>query len=742
MILFLEDWKNYPTAIIDVETKNRSFVRLASVYRSMGVKNHAFLLALVNPALQGVDPFDPNLTPEQALAIGLECKVNPWYFFREIARAPGESGDDAVMMEANRANISLFWSFFNHATYLLIQPRQTGKSFSTDVLMRYLMNIKCRDTKFNLLTKDDILRRKNIERLKAIGDELPAYLNVKTGADANNGEEITVRALGNFYNTHVPQNSEKAAYKLGRGLTTAVVHIDEPPFQPHIKTAMPAMLAAMSAAVDRAKAAGAPYGVIMTTTAGQKDDKDGKYIYNEMMAMARWTERFLDAENIVELERMVRGSSREKIFAIVGEFDHRQLGKTDEWLREKIEKSRAKGEDADRDFFNIWTSGTASSPFSPAQAESIAKSKMAELHVSISNPDAYITRWYVPEEEIERIMANDQFTLGIDSSDASGGDDISFVLTSLTTLKTVAVGTYNETNLIKFAMWICSFLVKYKNVTANIERRSTGAMILDYLLLMLPEHGEDPFKRLFNRIVHDYDEFPDRYHEINRPMNRRDPSVYVRYKKHFGFATSGSGVTSRSELYSTVLQNAVKRSADRIYDKPLIDQILGLVIRNGRVDHEVGSHDDLVIGWLLNHWLVQQGKNLGFYGIDIGKMASEVVERKKLSYEEMIQKAEQEEIRERIEELYEQIVGEDDDYLSTRLEMELRRLDRKLILEEGDIYSVDELMKKARDSKRDRIRSSMQSYQTNQYGFVQRPVTSSSMHMSDSPLRGARAHYR
>ena len=40
--------------------------------------------ALINPALEGIDPFDPNLTKDQMDAIYQEAKVNPHYFFDEI----------------------------------------------------------------------------------------------------------------------------------------------------------------------------------------------------------------------------------------------------------------------------------------------------------------------------------------------------------------------------------------------------------------------------------------------------------------------------------------------------------------------------------------------------------------------------------------------------------------------------------------------------------------------------------
>ena len=42
----------------------------------MGIKNNSFMLALINPRLQGIDPFSPNLTIEEMAMIAIECKVN------------------------------------------------------------------------------------------------------------------------------------------------------------------------------------------------------------------------------------------------------------------------------------------------------------------------------------------------------------------------------------------------------------------------------------------------------------------------------------------------------------------------------------------------------------------------------------------------------------------------------------------------------------------------------------------
>jgi len=705
MILFRNDWQKYPKAVIDVDTKNKSFLRVASLYRTMGIENNSFMLATLNPELIGVDPFDPKLSIEQMAMIALEIRDNPWWYFRNIARAPAIAGRPSVMVEANRGNIALWWLFFNHVMTILTQSRQTGKSFSTDVLVTLLMNVLCTNTQINLLTKDDILRRRNIERLKEIASELPRYLDQKTKLDVNNGEELTIRSLNNSFITHVPQASPKRAYNLGRGLTSPIFIVDEGPFQPNIAIALPAALAATGAAVDAAKLANAPYGTILTNTAGKKDDKDGKFVFRLISESAVWAEPFFDAKDQDDLERLIKHNSRTGAIRVSVTLSHTQLGKTDEWLKTKLDDSLQTGDDASRDYFNVWTSGSESNPLSDIILEKIANSLKPVSYTDISKPHGYVTRWYVSEEKIHNRLMSSKFILGIDTSDASGGDDIGCVMVDVETLEVIMTGVFNETNLIMFSEWLVSIMVSYVNITTIIERRSTGGMIMDYLLLMLPEKGIDPFKRIFNRVVNDYDEYPERYSEIKTPMVRRSIDIYVKYKKTFGFATSAVGYASRSEIYSTTLQNAAKRGCNNIYDKELIGQITGLVSKNGRVDHEVGEHDDLVIGWLLTQWLILHGKNLSFYGIDTSKIMSNLGLEIGESKVDIENKLEQQLIRTRIESIYDQLTKETDDFVSLRLEHELRVLDKQIILESDEVYSLDGLIERAKEVKKNKRRT-------------------------------------
>ena len=291
-ILFAEDWLKVPNAIIDLETSNRSFIRQASLYKEMGIKNNAFILALHDRNLQGVNPHDPNLTRDMMARVTIECKVNFWYFIREVIKAPSRSSLEPPPFLANRGNIALYWSFFNACMVNLIQPRQTGKSVSSDVLDVHLVGVRCVKTDINLLTKSDELRAENLKRIKDLYDTLPSYMKCRTNRDIGNTEMFTVKELGNKYQAYVPNKSPKLAALVGRGMTSAINKIDEIAYIPNLRVTYQAMMSSGIAARRIAAENDEPRGIITTTTAGKLDDADGKEAYKIITDSARWTEKF------------------------------------------------------------------------------------------------------------------------------------------------------------------------------------------------------------------------------------------------------------------------------------------------------------------------------------------------------------------------------------------------------------------------------------------------------------------
>lgn len=703
MILFKEDWSKYPNAIIDEECQNKSFIRLATLYKHMGVDNNAFILQLHNPDLIGVDPFDKNLSMDTKLAIALECKINFWYYLRSCVRMVESTPALPIPFDANRGIVSLYWLFFNHMTTILIMIRQTGKSTASDVLMRYLLNIRCTNTLMNLLTKDDKLRSANLIRVKNLEEELPDYLKQKTKKDIANNEEITIKLLINRYLGHLPSSSPKLAYKVGVGYTSAIWHIDEAVYVSNIGITLPAALAAGTQARITAEKKNEPYGTVITTTVGDADDRDGSFIYQLIEESTIWSENFFDCENINDLDTIIRNSNRKNKPRVVCQFNHSQLGKTDEWLKKAIESAECSKEDADRMFRNIWQHGTSSSPLPKDISAAIRASEVTDFYNQISTTYAYILRWYIPKEDIDRVMLEDQFVMGVDTSEAIGRDEIAIVIRSVKTGETIAVGNYNETNLITFSKWLTEVIVMYKNITVIIERRSTGGMILDHLILMLPTHGVDPFSRLYNTIVQNSDIEKEAYKNISRCKSSLNTYTYEKYRKYFGFSTSGTGVTSRSSLYGTTLTSACKHTSSLVKDIPLINQILSLSIRNGRVDHAKGGHDDLCVAWLLSYWLLSLGKNLLHYNIKSSNILIDNVNDKKLVTDlDKYEHNEEIKLKEKMNVLTDQIINERDDLVAYRMEKQLMHLTTLLSTDQKSTLSLNEFLDNIKKERRNR----------------------------------------
>lgn len=703
MIRYLADWSLYPSAIVHTKTQNRSWVRHAHLLKSMGVKNHAFHLALINPLLEDVDPHDPNLTREQIAMIALEIKINPWYFFREVARVPSLGGIDKPRLKANRGNIALWWCFFNHLFTFLIQIRQTGKSLSTDTLMVYLLFVMCTNTKINLLTKDDKLRRENIGRMKDIIAGLPYYMQIQTSKDTDNGEEVTVRALNNFFKTHLPQSNKQRAANAARGMSTPIMSFDEGPFQVNFKISFEAALAAMTAAREQARINDQPYGVIVTTTAGEKDTDSGSFVYGELQQAFQWNECLLDCKDEEHLYSVIRAASRDGETIMMNiTLNHRQMGETDDWLRDRMRNARAKGQAAERDFLNRWTSGTSNSPFDADTSDRIRKSQKDAIFMEIDPEFNFCTYWYVHRDRLPEIKKNNFLVLGLDSSEGGGGnnDYMGMIIVDSYSGNVLGRVSMNSVSIHNFTKFIANFLEAYPRSVFMPEYKSSGVSIVDGLLQILPSRGIDPFKRIFNWIVQDQVTHRDKYNEIRAPLNMRNPDIYTIYKKYFGYATSGSGPQARDNLFNSPLLVGVGRFAERINDKELIDQLLGLERRNGRIDHLPGMHDDLVIAWLLAFWFMVSAVNIEHYGMNPLYVLRDSPQRKEHSAAEVEAARYQEHVRSTIEDLLAMIRKEDDDTIIERHEIRLRHLERELVLEEGDTFSMEDLIRHAKSTRR------------------------------------------
>ena len=717
MILFYKDWANPSNygpdgepPICDLNTTNKTFLDYASLLHQMGIKNWAFPLALHDRKLLGVNPHGENLTDEQKYRIGIELTQNPWYYLREVALVPPPAGSDPVRFRAHRANIGMFWLFMNNISFFLLQPRQTGKSVVADMLNNYLLHYRTFNTKNILFTLNQKLLTENIERIKLMRDLLPKYTIAITDKDTKAKELYTYPARNNRLITILSQSSEAAANNAGRGCTTPILQYDEGAFINYMDVVWVAASGATGAAREIAKERDQTYGTMVTTTAGDKMSRSGKFMYDIYKGSAPWTEHYFDLSDREELHRVVIKNSKDGDSMVAATFNHLQLGYTDEWLYNRIKGAHTTDQDKiNRDYFNIWTAGGALSPLSPEVTKDILQSEKHPDYIQITK-DGYIVKWYVPEEQISQYMRENHCIIGADTSDVIGRDATSFVAINITTLEVVFTMSINEADVIKLANFISDLMIKYNKTTLIIERKSTASTFIETLYTQLPQHGIDPFRRIFNDVIQNKESNEDIYRMVNDVRFRRNPLFYTQNKRKFGFNTTSS---SRHVLFKEVLQLAAKRCRHHIYDKELSGELRSLEVdsKTGRIDHSADKHDDNVIAWLLTMWLLMYGKNLSYYGIESRRVMARVqndgvvLDDTQVREQKLIEAYQAD-----IERLLNKLAENENSIYRITIEHQLKQINHKLANLGVEVKNIDGMLLELKDKKKTRMLSRRSMY--------------------------------
>lgn len=615
-ILYEKDWDDYPTAVIDTGSRNTSWVQQCANYKAMGVRHWYFPLALLQPVLAQYDPHDPNLPEDIKLLMILECEKNPWYFLREVLRVPANSGKGTFPLRANRGNIAMFWSSFNSFTTYVQQIRQTGKSLNIRALVTGFHHFWGRNSTHILFTKGD-LRKGEIKQYKDMRELLPPWMWYLTKKDSDNSFEFTTDYRKNITRTYVPQGDPVSANNVGRGQTPSFVTPDEGPFLDYAEHSIPALMASTTAAFDEARKKGAFHGIVYTTTAGDLSTDSGAYFYNKIKKKGMFfSEMLFDCKDREDALQMIKANGGGAPYIDIS-FNHRQLGYSDEWLREKIAEVPASRDKIKRDYLGQWTFGSSNNPI-PEPLLNKIRDFMNEQPIVRKEDSGYLIRYHVPIEE----ALSRKSVMGLDTSNAVNRDSITGVMIDVETSETLLTFGVNETSLNKFAFWLVDFLTRFKNCTLIPENKSTWLGIYDNMATAIVTKDFDPGRRIFSAIVEDAlgtENDKRNYREYTSgPASERK---YFQYRNNFGFMTDGA---RREELYVATLKAATSQSASLIRDAVLIDELSTLVERNNRIDHKASGHDDYVISWLMAHWFLRNGRNLQHYGIDPRTVLSRV----------------------------------------------------------------------------------------------------------------------
>ncbi|MGL5261787.1 MAG: hypothetical protein ACRC9P_05320, partial [Bacteroides sp.] len=368
---------------------------------------------LHHPELKNVNPHNlKDSSKELRMLVMKECYENPWYYFREVIRVPASGG--AIPFNLHRANLAMYWNYFQNITTLTTIPRQQGKTAGSTSLQSYYLYIYGHDFTFLLVTREAKLQNETVDFLKGIRDALPKYLLSSNRFDKNNTQEITYNALNNKYLSALPPMDEGAAEGFGRGLRLPSKQVDEFAFLRYNWVFWPVMLGTALAAKEQAKNTGLPYADILTTTAGRLSSRTGAYAYEFVKRSLKFHEKFYDMKDGEELQALLKKNTSTNMFYLVYSF--LQLGKTMEWFEEEAAKYMGDQDRIDRDLKNVWSSGTDDSLIKPALLNKIKENEMEPLWVDIH--DGYATNWYIPEDEVRALKgSNRSLVMGVDMSE-------------------------------------------------------------------------------------------------------------------------------------------------------------------------------------------------------------------------------------------------------------------------------------------------------------------------------------
>lgn len=621
MIKFEKDWEDYPDAIIHQKTPNVSFLHLAEIYDKMGIKNCDFHLTLLNPDLADIDPYDPDLTRTEKIMVLDECVNNFWYYLREVLILPLQGSSKGIHFKANRSNIGLFWLYFNHITVINTVIRQTGKTTNLVALIQWLLNFAVKKYTVGMITKNSRLQRETMSEIKSQFNQLPPYLDMRSRGDIFNSDIAHLSGADNKLVCELGNASPDDADKVMRGFRIATLLVDEIAFVNNIAIALGAASMAGNKAKEVAAELGNPYGNIYVTTAGDIDSRDGNYVYEMLNNACVYNEKLLDCEDLETLKKYIitNSSARDRKDAkmmVNLTMTYRQMGYDDDWMKRKLEEVDSSDENIERDLFNKWISGSSASPLTSENKEDLQNGKVEDPEVRYVEPFSYAMRWYVSERELARILdAGGNMIIGSDTSSGSGSDDISFYIRNSLNGETLAGMLFNTISIYELSDFYSDFLINNPQSTLVIERKDSGPAIIDAIIERLCAAGINPLTRVFNNIVQNKDQYEKEYKEL-MTCRISDKQKFINHKKHFGFTTTGQGEYARSMLFGRNMQSNLKYTAHTTRDVPLINQYMGLIIKNGRIDHQVGGHDDAVVAHLLSYWFLTMGKNLQVYGIN------------------------------------------------------------------------------------------------------------------------------
>lgn len=585
------------TVTYQLETSNKSFVDMYCYLRDKGIKNHKFFLVLYDRDLAGVDPRDPRLNEMMKLKVLKECKINFWYFIREVVRIPDQGGSvgGGVRYKLHRGNLALNYGFILNWNMFLELPRQFGKTISAVCWYLWVYNFGTTNSEIMFMNKKHDDSKLNLARLKDIRSSLPRYLrmNIQQGKNGDiveipeNVETIKNAYTNNKITTKPGARNKANANSIGRGCTMPMHWYDEFAFILHNKIIYLSATPAFSTASENAKRNGAPFGILITTTPGDMTTEEGTEAFKLKESAIPFHEEYydFDAKKLAEL----RATNTDSSFFYM-RFTYTQLGAGEEYFKKMCIDMNKDWPSIRREVLLEWSTSSDNSPFTKQDLD-IVKGLVREPIYQIPLANFYFLDVYKPIAERSHRYPP---LVGVDVSGGYNKDASAITIIDSKSTETVACLNCNYISTVDLARVIYELVTKYiPSAIVNVERNGGfGASVLAQLIKTKVKRNL--YYEIKDRV------FEERSNGVTTVKQTKKVKVY-------GFDETKSS----RELLMGILRERMDNHKAKFISPIIYNELCTLEVKkNGRIEHSTNGHDDQIFSYLLALYIWYEGKDL------------------------------------------------------------------------------------------------------------------------------------
>ena len=503
----------------------------------------------------------------------IKCRMSALYFIENYVSVP-VAGGRVSMRESEQWNSTdkykiIIELFQQHDSVLYMSSRQSGKTTTSAMYLLWCM-VFFPKIQISYLTLDKNRAIDMISRMKEMMDSLPKWLRVRP---KSNAERLSYYELSNGSKISASfVSGSNDPDKVGRGLSSPIVFIDETAFIPHADIVWGALQPSVSAAKRFAKRNGYPNGVIFTSTPNGAGENFFYNVYNNSVKF----DDIYNYETKTLYPDYLNEFSKEGKNAFISVVLHWSEFRTQEWYEEQKKELNFNQKKINQELDLAFLGSNACIFSDEVIAQLIPKRRVEFIKLPYGNEF----------DLFEEIDPNEKYFLGVDTAMSAGAasDFSAIVLTRARDGKPIGEWKGRFSVVKRFAQLVKTVIKSLKilhglnssTLIVVIERNSIG-------------------KETLEELIYDESEFDFEIYLFKEQVGTGNNKEWVP-----GLYTSNSGKMGqgkRDKMFNMLMTYA-NENPYSIHGRRLIDELRNLEQKtNGRIEAGRGHHDDVIMAW-------------------------------------------------------------------------------------------------------------------------------------------------